>query len=63
MAAWERALNPKVASEYSYIMYSIKGAEDYNQGKITDFSQVGVKAKESEARQALYDQQRTTRNL
>ena len=44
LAAWERALNPKVASEYSYIMYSIKGAEDYNQGKSTDFSTVGVKA-------------------
>ena len=44
VAAWERALNPKIASEYSYIMYSIKGAEDYNQGKIKDFSQVGVKA-------------------
>ena len=25
-------------------MYSIKGAEDYNQGKSTDFSTVGVKA-------------------
>lgn len=44
LAAWERALNPETASQYSYIMYSIKGAEDYNQGKTTNFSTVGVKS-------------------
>lgn len=44
LAAWERALNPETVSQYSYIMYSIKGAEDYNQGKTNDFSTVGVKA-------------------
>ena len=44
VAAWERALNPATASEYSYIMYSLKGAEDYNGGKTTDFTTVGVKA-------------------
>ncbi len=43
-AAWERALNPATASEYSYIMYSIKGAQEYNEGKTKDFSTVGVKA-------------------
>ena len=26
------------------MLYNIKGAEEYNTGKITDFSQVGVKA-------------------
>ena len=44
VAAWERALNPEVASQYSYIMYSIKGAQEYNEGKIKDFAEVGVKA-------------------
>ena len=44
LAAWERALNPATASEYSYIMYSIKGAQEYNEGKTKDFATVGVKA-------------------
>lgn len=42
--AWKRALDPKTASEYAYIMYSVKGAEDYNTGKNTDPNSVGVKA-------------------
>lgn len=43
-AAWERSLNPASAAEYAFIMYSIVGAQEYNEGKITDFAQVGVKA-------------------
>lgn len=42
--AWKRALDPKTASSYSYIMYAIKGAEDYNTGKNTDANSVGIKA-------------------
>lgn len=41
--AWERVLNPDSAAQYSYIMYSIKNAQNYNEGKIKDFSQVGIK--------------------
>lgn len=41
---WERMLNPKTAAEYAYFLYDIKNAEDYNAGKIKDFSEVGVKA-------------------
>ena len=40
---WERLLNPKTASEYAYFLYNIKNAKPYNEGKIKDFSQVGVK--------------------
>ncbi|MCB9025541.1 MAG: peptide ABC transporter substrate-binding protein [Bdellovibrionaceae bacterium] len=40
---WERLLNPLTASEYSYFLYSIKNAREYNQGKIKDFSEVGIK--------------------
>lgn len=40
---WERLLNPKTASEYAYFIYNIKNAKAYNEGKIKDFSQVGVK--------------------
>lgn len=41
---WERLLNPKTASEYSYFLYPIKGAREYNQGKSKDFASVTVKA-------------------
>ena len=40
---WERLLNPKTASTYSYFLFNVKNAKEYNEGKITDFSQVGVK--------------------
>ena len=39
----QRILEPKLASEYSYLLYPIVGAEAYNLGKLTDFSKVGVK--------------------
>lgn len=39
----ERVLNPKTASEYGYFLFTIKNARAYNEGKIKDFSQVGVK--------------------
>jgi len=42
--AWERVLNPKTASEYAYFLFDLKNAQDYQSGKITDFSQVGAKA-------------------
>jgi oligopeptide transport system substrate-binding protein len=42
--AWERLLNPHTASEYAYFLFGIKNAQAYNEGKIKDFSQVGVKA-------------------
>lgn len=38
----QRILEPKLASEYSYMLYAVAGAEDYNLGKLTDFSKVGV---------------------
>ena len=41
--AWKRALDPKTASEYAYILYPIKGAEAYNTGK-GSADDVGVKA-------------------
>ena len=41
---YRRALTPSLASEYAYMLFVMKGAEDFNAGKITDFDQVGVKA-------------------
>ena len=40
--AWLRALSPELASEYSYQLYYIKGAEDYNSKKGTADA-VGIK--------------------
>lgn len=31
--AWKRALKPETASQYSYVLYYIKGAEAYNKGE------------------------------
>lgn len=40
---WERLLNPSTASVYSYFLFGIKNAQNYNRGELKDFSQVGVK--------------------
>ena len=40
----ERALKPSTAAQYAYMLYYIKGAEDYNTEKVKDFTNVGVKA-------------------
>jgi len=42
--AIKRLLDPKTASEYAYQGYYILNGEDYNNGKITDPNQIGVKA-------------------
>jgi len=40
----KRALDPATASSYAYVLFIIKNAEPYNSGKISDPSQVGVRA-------------------
>lgn len=42
--SWKRMLSPAMASEYAYQLFTVKNAKQYNNGEITDFSQVGVKA-------------------
>lgn len=39
--AWRRVLTPSLASEYAYMLYPMKNARAYNEGTLTDFSQVG----------------------
>lgn len=43
--AWKRALDPKIASEYAFILYHIKNGEQINQGKLP-LSQLGAVAKD-----------------
>lgn len=44
---WERLINPATASEYAYFIFNVKNAKEYNEGKIKDFSKVGVKVNEA----------------
>ena len=45
--SWERTLNPVTASEYSYQLHYIRNAKAYNEGTLTDFSQVGIRVLDS----------------
>lgn len=42
--SWKRMLSPALAAEYAYMLHVIQNARAYNEGTLTDFSQVGVKA-------------------
>jgi oligopeptide transport system substrate-binding protein len=42
--SYQRILTPALAAEYSYMLWHVVGAEDYNKGRLTDFSQTGFKA-------------------
>ena len=42
--SWQRTLSPETASGYNYQLFYIKNAEPFADGKIKDFSEVGVKA-------------------
>ena len=42
--SWKRLLDPKTASQYAYILFDIVNAEEFNQGKLADADQVGVRA-------------------
>ena len=44
LKSYRRMLTPSLASEYSYMHFVVKNAQAYNEGKITDFDQVGYKA-------------------
>jgi oligopeptide transport system substrate-binding protein len=44
LGAWQRTLTPSTLSEYAYQLHYIRGAREFTEGKLTDFSQVGVRA-------------------
>ena len=41
--SYQRMLTPTLAADYSYLLHCIKNAKAYNEGTLTDFSEVGVK--------------------
>jgi oligopeptide transport system substrate-binding protein len=40
--SYQRMLTPELGAQYAEMLYFLKGAEDFNRGKTTDFSTVGV---------------------
>ncbi|HSY54462.1 MAG TPA: ABC transporter substrate-binding protein, partial [Opitutaceae bacterium] len=43
--SYQRILTPTLASEYAYMIFNyVAGAKDYYDGKLKDFSRVGIKA-------------------
>jgi oligopeptide transport system substrate-binding protein len=42
--SWRRLLSPETAASYAYFLFDVEGAEDFYKGRITDFSQVGIRA-------------------
>lgn len=41
---WERVLNPKTAAKYAFILFYLKNGKAYNDGTLTDPTQLGFKA-------------------
>jgi oligopeptide transport system substrate-binding protein len=42
--SWKRLLNPATGAQYAYFLYDLQNAREYNSGKLTDPSKVGVTA-------------------
>jgi len=42
--SFQRILSPQLLAEYAQMLYPMKNAREFNEGKITDFTQVGVHA-------------------
>ena len=42
--SWHHTLKPETGSQYNYQLYPIKNAQAFAEGKLADFSQVGVHA-------------------
>src|SRR5690606_6204522 len=44
LRSYRRMLSPSFGSEYSYLLWAVRGAEEFNKGTLTDFSVVGFSA-------------------
>ena len=42
--SYQRMLHPDLGAKYAQLLYLLKNAKDFNEGTLTDFSKVGVKA-------------------
>lgn len=53
--SWKRMLTPEFGAEYAYQLYPVKNARAFNQGDLTDFEAVGVKALDPSTLQVTLD--------
>ena len=53
--AWQRILSPGIASEYSYLLHCMKNAKAFNEGRVTDFAEVGAKALDARTLEVTLD--------
>lgn len=44
VSSWKRTLTPATGSQYNYQLFPVKNAQAFAEGKLSDFSEVGVKA-------------------
>ena len=44
VASWRRILSPGLGSEYAYLLYPVRGAEEFNKGRSKDPESIGVSA-------------------
>src|SRR3989338_11120190 len=42
--SWRRLIEPATAAEYAYFLFDVKNAKAFNEGKVKNFSKVGIKA-------------------
>jgi len=54
--SWRRILTPALGGEYAYMLYCIKNAKAYHEGKIRDFSEVGVRAVDTRILEVTLDE-------
>ena len=45
--SWRRLLSPLTAASYSYLLFDVVGARDFREGRLRDFSKVGIRAVDS----------------
>ena len=53
--SWKRILSPAMAAEYAYQLYPVKNAKAFNLGELSDFSEVGIKALDSNTLQVTLE--------
>ncbi|CAN5597913.1 oligopeptide ABC transporter substrate-binding protein OppA [soil metagenome] len=53
--SWKRTLSPETAASYNYQLFFVKNAQAFAEGKVNDFSQVGVKAIDNQTLEVILE--------
>lgn len=54
--SWRRLISPLTAASYAYLLFDVEGAKEFYEGKLKDFSKVGIKALDDETFQVKLTQ-------